>query len=445
MMTQYHCSDIIKMALSLADLTNSSFITYGDNYKFLNDSYMKLYQKMIDAGDKYFLKTFTLDGSIAGSNFASTYDLPDDFYQLYSIQIVPTCVPILRKSKNEPKNSQRYDIINNKLVIYGNISDNLEVTYFPKPKTISYKVDQFSIDLDTANIIKSCYDKYAFVYNSTTSVINITNLETGDIVSLPTTFSATDGVLGEHILLSLGNGNSSVTQYNRISKEVTTITENGYNLYTYRINKDPTLFAYNTTSNEYSIFTYIGSTLYQGALDINTAGLTITGGISDGVTAIVNASDGTYFVNSSTSTKLTDELMNIKFSIVSDGIYYFYTTKNNLYSYDGIYLSKIENNIYSLGGINKVSVDTGYGYIDEKLDGYYENCIFPDTMLDYPSNSLYTLLAYYLSILYCTKQGKDTTLLEAAAYKQETQYFDMINNDVNLNYRITNIGVTVGI
>lgn len=226
---------------------------------------------------------------------------------------------------------------------------------------------------------------------------------------------------------------------------MTTITENGYNLYTYRINKDPTLFAYNTTSNEYSIFTYIGSTLYQGALDINTAGLTITGGISDGVTAIVNASDGTYFVNSSTSTKLTDELMNIKFSIVSDGIYYFYTTKNNLYSYDGIYLSKIENNIYSLGGINKVSVDTGYGYIDEKLDGYYENCIFPDTMLDYPSNSLYTLLAYYLSILYCTKQGKDTTLLEAAAYKQETQYFDMINNDVNLNYRITNIGVTVGI
>ena len=47
-------------------------------------------------------------------------------------------------------------------------------------------------------------------------------------------------------------------------------------------------------------------------------------------------------------------------------------------------------------------------------------------------------MAYYLAILYCTKQGKDTALLETAAARQEAQYFDMLNKDANMNYRITN-------
>src|SRR5574344_1711984 len=114
-MMKYKASDIIKMALSLADLSNSSFITFGDNIKFLNDAYTKLYQKRIDANGKYFLKKFTINGSSSGSSMESVYDLPADFYQLYGRQIVPTCIPILRKRSEEPNNSQRYDIVNGKL------------------------------------------------------------------------------------------------------------------------------------------------------------------------------------------------------------------------------------------------------------------------------------------------------------------------------------------
>ena len=102
-----------------------------------------------------------------------------------------------------------------------------------------------------------------------------------------------------------------------------------------------------------------------------------------------------------------------------------YTQKDNIIKFSGCYHGHSDSFLIAAGsGLSTFGVPNSPG-------------VTQGTAKD-------TLLAYYLAILYCTKQSKDTTLLESAAYNQETQYFGMIDNDVNMNYRITNINTSVG-
>ena len=78
-------NEIVKRAQQIADLENSSFISWAENVNLLNEAYRDIFQKAINANVKYWLKDWVLkDGESIGEN-ATRYKLPSDFYTLYSI------------------------------------------------------------------------------------------------------------------------------------------------------------------------------------------------------------------------------------------------------------------------------------------------------------------------------------------------------------------------
>ena len=70
-MITYTSSDIIKRATQIADLENSDFISFNEKIALLNESYVALYQKLINKGDNALLRYINTNKRII--------DLPQDF------------------------------------------------------------------------------------------------------------------------------------------------------------------------------------------------------------------------------------------------------------------------------------------------------------------------------------------------------------------------------
>lgn len=131
-MIQYKCSDIVKRALQIADLENSSFISYDEEISLLNENYQALYQKMINADIQSFLKVYYSTDNII--------PFPEDFYQLKSVclQKDKYIQPILRRPEDQNFIDLSYEITGNILRIIGNFSGEIRIAYFPQPKTLTF-------------------------------------------------------------------------------------------------------------------------------------------------------------------------------------------------------------------------------------------------------------------------------------------------------------------
>src|SRR5574344_1484274 len=163
-MISYSSSDIIKRSLNLADLTNSSFLIFCEKLQYLNTSWTNIYQKIIDAGEKDWLNTVYLVPGASTSYNGVKYSLPSDFYQIYSVSSFPNNSPILRRAKNEPYTSLRYDVINGELIIYGSIASNLQVQYYPLPQTRTFPAAEKALGVDTTNTYYDCNnDSYLYI------------------------------------------------------------------------------------------------------------------------------------------------------------------------------------------------------------------------------------------------------------------------------------------
>ena len=103
-MLHYKASEIVSRAMTLANIQNSSFVSATENRQVINDAFWALYQIMIDAGEVLMLKSIKHPSFTEG-----VYQLPDDFYQLYSVKD-HYGNGVLRKNKNTIKNGKCYDI-----------------------------------------------------------------------------------------------------------------------------------------------------------------------------------------------------------------------------------------------------------------------------------------------------------------------------------------------
>ena len=103
-MLHYKASEIVSRAMTLANIQNSSFVSATENRQVINDAFWALYQIMIDAGEVIMLKSIKHPSFTEG-----VYQLPDDFYQLYSVKD-HYGNGVLRKNKNTIKNGKCYDI-----------------------------------------------------------------------------------------------------------------------------------------------------------------------------------------------------------------------------------------------------------------------------------------------------------------------------------------------
>ena len=103
-MLHYKASEIVSRAMTLANIQNSSFVSATENRQVINDAFWALYQIMIDAGEVIMLKSIKHPSFTEG-----VYQLPDDFYQLYSVKD-HYGHGVLRTNKNTIKNGKCYDI-----------------------------------------------------------------------------------------------------------------------------------------------------------------------------------------------------------------------------------------------------------------------------------------------------------------------------------------------
>ena len=126
-MIRYTAKDIIDRAEQLADLQNSDFISDSEKSMLLNEAWILLYQKIINANDKAFVKTI------------SAYDgmnLPADCFQISALYIKKNKEQIQKVNSSQ---LDGYTIENDVLYLSPNY-DNLEIMleYFPEPRTLFY-------------------------------------------------------------------------------------------------------------------------------------------------------------------------------------------------------------------------------------------------------------------------------------------------------------------
>lgn len=139
-------SDLIKAALDLADLNNSSMPTVAENKFWINTAFARVYQKAINMGEKYYFtekEVLPADLSEDGS-----FELPTGFYQLFDIR--KNNHPIRRYQKYMTSHDTYYDLRGDKLVT-NKVDTPYVIQYFNNP--IEMDITQEDTTLDFPNHI----------------------------------------------------------------------------------------------------------------------------------------------------------------------------------------------------------------------------------------------------------------------------------------------------
>lgn len=165
----YTAEDLVNRAYNLADIKNTDFLSYEENIQYLNDSWTTLYQTLINKGDKQFITEAILNTTSRGPY--SEYKLPFDFYQMYSLKsemgmIVP------RRVESDGLNLS-YEIVNDKLRVYGGSPGNLIITYYRTPLYLSYPRPTMETTISNP-IVDSCG---VYIYESNGNIFDVRTAE----------------------------------------------------------------------------------------------------------------------------------------------------------------------------------------------------------------------------------------------------------------------------
>ncbi len=118
----------------LADLVNSSFITYGELNNISNDVWRQVYADLIFIGDKYFLKRTNITKKV--TPLSELDNDSDDFFSLEGIYGIRNDIvtPFMRRSGTQKLSGNLYEIIGRNLYVYNTENfDYIEVRYFDVP------------------------------------------------------------------------------------------------------------------------------------------------------------------------------------------------------------------------------------------------------------------------------------------------------------------------
>lgn len=127
---------LMKRALQMADLVNTDFLSHQEQTDYLNDAWHSIFQLFINNGDKQFVKEVALKNSSMGTY--TEYQIPFDCFQIHSLKNPKSGVLYTRAAANSSDTSDTYEIVNNKIRLYGINSDNLILTYYQNPLYLSF-------------------------------------------------------------------------------------------------------------------------------------------------------------------------------------------------------------------------------------------------------------------------------------------------------------------
>ena len=372
-----NASDIIKSARQISDLENSSFISWNENIRLVNEAFTAVHQKLINKGDMTFVDEI---------NITKEQPLPNNFYQVLSV-LDNYNTPVPRYSIGMNKNQIWYKIINNKLILNG--LQSAKLTYFTKPQFLTYPAETIvdALPLSEGEVIKFACDNYA-----------LTNKNVWDIKEAS-------------IVRAANETDVYVDAYGR----------------TYSANEKPIFYpdgrCFKLTSTECT------DTNCKVAYSNDIENITF-----DGVYYYARYSNGNINVFEQNNSNSIDTYEGFSSNIYFNNEHKFYI-KDNIVFIDDItmYDASIYNNkVYML----KIDLNTGYGLFtnNNKILS-----IAVDTELNLPNNLYYNVLAYMLAFSYCCKQGKDASFVSAQLNSNIELLYDTLTNDAFSQMKITNI------
>lgn len=390
-MVKFRAIDVYNRALALADLQNSNFISYGDGFYMLNAAYRKVYQDAINQGDLNYLVEVRL---IANRN--STFKLPDDFYQLAMVtDDYGNEIPMLRLAYSM---SDYGYLIKNNTIVLRNVNGNVILKYYPVPDTITFKnarrqsnkvlsVSQFGTPFTGFDTKVFTTSRYVYDMQSL-QAYNMSNL----ISSYQHALVGRDGVL---VIL---NGE-------------------------YR-------FALFSASSYTDTFARPLLTTSGNFIENTFDSLSGWGWCNDDASARYVVSDGNVYFNGKLIGTAVDLMRNNLDNgrvIYWNGQWCFVTLSKIVYP-DGSWESTDSPTAIAL---LKCDTETGYGYVIPTVNNFSVEGWTPDTVIDYPNNTLFDLTVYELAIQFRIKQGADPSGLMQMYQQLEKTYNKTIsmNND----------------
>lgn len=411
-MITYTSSDIIKRATQIADLENSDFISFNEKIALLNESYVALYQKLINKGDNAFLRYINTNKSII--------DLPQDFYQLKAVLLNNNgyLQPIKRRPQNQNDKDLSYEIINNTLKINGHYSGgSISIEYYPTPVTLTFPSEKLSIPFDNVLAMHNDWIITGIYNNNELTGLMLNNLNDNSInVEL--------------------NGNKLI----HVADDYVVTKDNKYYLFNLKTGKTIET-VYIPASFKSGMFLYNDSKLLM--VENNSIAYNDLPAIKDKVDLIMFSDDLKHFIYKTDKVKIDDKEIELKQNpkhFYQNNESVIITTDSNYVvdvNYNGDYQEIIKNDC--IIDVIKFDDNTGYGYLTQELNGYYVTSFFDDTELNFPNQMYFTLMAYLLAISFKIKQGSDISGLQLSYEKAEETFYDTLSND-DWNYtRITNV------
>lgn len=478
-MIKYTTKDIVNRATQLADLENSDFVSWNENINLLNESWQKIYQQLIDNGDKTFIKEFETVAS-------NKIKLPCDFYQLFAVELVPSCRQVLRKAKSEPESSLTYDIENDYLILYGTVSEKVRIKYLPTPQTLTLQnvtkdinadfnaIENQYADTTWKNHFVDCYknkylnirsanDKtynYIEIYDKDSQTTKNTYLGTADIITNAvmnaknkvycSTYSK-DNVA--HKIIKLPS--DPVDEINVDSKSSSCLLKRDKDIGAIVIKGSVIKIYINDDMREFDISKRVNADIIDNIV-LDGKGIATFESFEDNYISLLLPTfegnknkwiqlDIDYTNNLSVTETIPFETLDFgnrntykRYSNVVDGELCI-STKNMFYV-NGFGL--FNNDDYEVIGVNELNNDNGYGisiYDTYDTEHILMHSCFVDTTLLYPNNVYFNFMAILLAISYKIKQNGDVTNLSTKYGEMEAQYFDSLSRDVNNVVRITNV------
>lgn len=418
-MITYNASDIVRRAMSLADIENSDFITFSDKITLLNEAYQTLYQKSLNKDVNAFVRYINTKDKII--------QLPRDFYQLKAVTLGrdKDVKVILRRPANASFNTLSYDMINNTLQINGETSGGtICVEYFPVPTTLTFP--NVTKNLELQNVLDMHKDIYleqddAGVYIKTLSDAYYTRK-----VEFVTPPSADISKLLIHMEDDFITFSDSITQYLfDLNTEQVTETSLPVVIYNHKT------YLYDST-NKKLLIPNINVAVEDLDIDLHNCTISI---LSEDKTKYVGQNyNGGLFINGT-----RQDFNASKMFYWNDLVYLSNgSTLLAVYHFDR---DCTENTLLDEAVISIVGIDdnTGYGYLGKRLNNYSLVSFFDDTQLNFPNNTYFVFMGYLLAFAFKAKQGSDTSQLAVQLEKAEETFYDTLARDDWNPTRITNV------
>ena len=398
---KYLASEIAHRAKQLADLTNTDFISNEEDIYYINDAWKEFYQLLINKGDKQFVKEVELAGSTV--NGQVEYSIPNDCYQILSIK--NNYGIITRKADSESNTSNTYEIVNDKIRLYGT-QGHIVMTYYTVPEFITIPDKTIETDL-TYNTVSTFTD---YIQNSfINSDNNVYNARTSELIATT-----------ENSLILKG---SKLGIYNNV-------------LYDF----DGNAIIHGFPSNGRIVdsfgikWTRQDSTTWQSITDTRTIPA-YTEGVMFKDGSVVGILDNKLYLYQN------EEQTDLNMNKLKDGSIYIESFGDHEFAYIGGYVFEYYNG--TLQNYEETSVPGRYLFPLKYGIVYYDGnvkikSLLPDTEFNFPNELYVEVLAASLAIRYAMKQNASVEGLNNLYENMKGQFLNSLSQDAGYT-RINNV------